>query len=143
PGSSTRPHLQRMEVRLGYVANCLSLGVGASHTCRVANATVERIEALVAQNLAELERILLFNEAHGIHVYRIGSSLVPLASHPVDEATWWRTFARDFEALGRLAKRSNQRLSMHPSPAGASLSSARPEVRAAAVKELVDSTRVL
>ena len=40
--------------RLGYVANCLTLGVGASHTCRIAGATPERLEALTAQNLEEL-----------------------------------------------------------------------------------------
>ena len=54
--------------RLGYVANCLSLGVGASHTCRLAGATPSRLQALTEQNLAELEQILLFNEQRGIEV---------------------------------------------------------------------------
>lgn len=132
-----------MDHRLGYVANCLSLGLGASHTCRVARATPRRIAELVAQNLEELEEILLFNEAHGIELFRIGSSLVPLASHPVNRTRWWRTFARDFDRLGRIAARSGQRLSLHPSPAGASLASVHPHVRAAAVAELLYSTRVL
>jgi len=132
-----------MDVRLGYVANCLTLGITASHTCRVASATPRRLAELVAQNLEELEQILLFNEAHGIELFRIGSSLVPLASHPVNRTRWWRTFARDFDRLGRIAARSRQRLSLHPSPAGASLASIHPRVRAAAVAELVYSTRVL
>lgn len=129
--------------RLGYVANCLSLGIGASHTCRLAGATPERLASLTAQNLEELERILLFNEAHGIHVYRIGSSLVPFASHPVNTLKWWRTFASTFERLGRIARRSGQRLSMHPSPAGASLSSQHERVRQAALVELGYGARVL
>jgi UV DNA damage endonuclease len=132
-----------MELRLGYVASCLSLGIGASHTCRVANATSRRLEELTALNVAELERILTFNEAHGIHVYRISSSLVPLASHPVNRTRWWRTFARDLAHVGRIAARSDQRLSMHPSPAAASLASARVAVRHATVAELRYSTRVL
>lgn len=129
--------------RLGYVAQSLSLKIGASHTCRVANATPARLLDLVAQNLAELEQILLFNEKHGIQVFRIGSGLVPLASHPVNELRWWRLFPRDFDRIGAIARRSGQRLSLHPSPAGASLSSARPEVRKAAEKELLYATRVL
>jgi UV DNA damage endonuclease len=129
--------------RLGYVANCLSLGIGASHTCRLAGATPERLASLVAQNLEELEQILLFNEAHGIHVYRIGSSLVPFASHPVNTLPWWRTFASTFERLGRIARRSGQRLSLHPSPAGASLSSQHERVRQAALLELRYGARVL
>ncbi|HYG68889.1 MAG TPA: UV DNA damage repair endonuclease UvsE [Anaeromyxobacteraceae bacterium] len=132
-----------MDVRLGYAANCLTLGITASHTCRVANATPRRLAELTATNLAELERMLLFNEANGIEVFRIGSSLVPLASHPVNRTRWWSTFARDFARLGAIAARSGQRLSMHPSPAGASLASARPEVREAAVRELRYATRVL
>ena len=71
--------------------------------------------------LAELEQILLFNEQHGIEVFRIGSSLVPFASHKVNTLQWWKLFARTFEHLARIARRSHQRLSLHPSPAGASL----------------------
>ncbi|MBF5040781.1 UV DNA damage repair endonuclease UvsE [Aggregicoccus sp. 17bor-14] len=129
--------------RLGYVANCLSLGIGASHTCRLAGATPERLSSLIAQNLEELEQILLFNEAHGIHVYRIGSSLVPFASHPVNTLPWWRTFRSTFERIGRIARRSSQRLSLHPSPAGASLSSQHERVRKAALVELGYGARVL
>ncbi len=132
-----------MDFRLGYVANCLSIGLTASHTCRVAGATPQRLEHLIAENLAELEQILLFNEAHDIQLFRIGSSLVPLASHPVNKVHWWETFARDFAHLGRIAARSHQRLSMHPSPAGASLSSAREQVREAARDELRYATLVL
>jgi UV DNA damage endonuclease len=132
-----------MDVRLGYVANCLTLGITASHTCRVASATPRRLAELVGRNLEELEQILLFNERHAIELFRIGSSLVPLASHPVNRTRWWRTFARDFDRLGRIAARSRQRLSLHPSPAGASLASIHPRVRAAAVAELLYSTRVL
>jgi len=129
--------------RLGYVANCLSLGIGASHTTRLANATPQRLEALIDLNLGELERILLFNEEHGIQVYRITSALVPFASHPINRLAWWRTFRRRFERCGAIAARSHQRLSLHPSPAGASLSSVHARVRAAAVEELRYSTRVL
>lgn len=129
--------------RLGYVANCLSLGITASHTCRVANATARRLNELTAQNLAELEQILLFNEAHGIEVFRIGSALIPLASHPVNRTRWWTTFRRDFERIGRIAQRSQQRLSMHPGPEAASLSSMHPRVRHATVRELIYSTLVL
>lgn len=129
--------------RLGYVATCLSLGIGASHTCRLANATPERLEQLIAANLEELERILRFNEAHGIFVYRVTSSLVPFASHPINALPWGTTFRRDFERIGSIARGSGQRLSMHPAPLAASLSSAKASVREAAVAELLYSTRVL
>jgi UV DNA damage endonuclease len=130
-------------IRLGYVSTSLTLGISASHTCRLANATPRRLAELTALNLAELEQLLLFNETHGIGLFRIGSSLVPLASHPINRLQWWRTFRRDFERLGAIAARSGQRLSMHPSPAAASLSSARASVREAALAELRYSALVL
>ncbi|HEX8825462.1 MAG TPA: UV DNA damage repair endonuclease UvsE [Archangium sp.] len=129
--------------RLGYVANCLSIELGASHTCRLAGATPERLEALIEQNLSELEQILLFNEAKGIELFRIGSSLIPFASHPVNKLQWWRKYARDFDRLGHIARRSRQRLSLHPSPAGASLTSVHQRVRDAAIAELRYGARVL
>ncbi|HEX8700303.1 MAG TPA: UV DNA damage repair endonuclease UvsE [Myxococcaceae bacterium] len=129
--------------RLGYVANCLSLELGASHTVRLAGATPRRLAELIELNLAELEQILLFNEKHGIELFRIGSSLIPFASHKVNTLQWWRTYASDFDRLGRIARRSRQRLSLHPSPAGASLSSRHPHVREAALAELRYGARVL
>jgi UV DNA damage endonuclease len=129
--------------RLGYVAHCLSRGLSASHTCRLASASPQRLNALTALNLSELEQILLFNEAKGIQVFRIGSALVPLASHPINRTRWWRTFERDFARLGQIAMRSGQRLSLHPGPEAASLSSARPSVRQAAIRELLYASRVL
>ncbi|MBN8227871.1 UV DNA damage repair endonuclease UvsE [Corallococcus macrosporus] len=129
--------------RLGYVAQSLTLGVSASHTCRLATATPQRLEELIAQNLEEMEQLLRFNEAHGIQVFRIGSSLIPFGSHPVNTLPWWKTFAREFAALARIARQSQQRLSLHPSPAGASLSSRHERVRDAAIAELRYSARVL
>jgi UV DNA damage endonuclease len=129
--------------RLGYVANCLALELGASHTTRLALATSERLHALAVENLAELARILAFNEAHGIRLFRIGSSLVPFASHPANRLRWWKTLARDFAAVGRLAARSGQRLSLHPSPAGASLSGLSALTRERARRELRYGARVL
>lgn len=129
--------------RLGYVAQSLTLGVSASHTCRLATATPQRLEALAAQNLEELEQLLRFNAEHGIHLFRIGSSLIPFGSHPVNTLPWWKTFAGTFASLARIARQSQQRLSLHPSPAGASLSSRHERVRDAAIAELRYSARVL
>lgn len=129
--------------RLGYVSQSLTVGTTASHTCRVANASAKNLNTLIALNLQELEQTLLFNESRGIQVFRIGSALIPLASHRVNRVRWWQTFRRDFEAIGRIAARSGQRLSMHPGPEAASLASMRPVVRKAAVAELLYSTLVL
>ncbi|RKG71613.1 UV DNA damage repair endonuclease UvsE [Corallococcus sp. CA054B] len=129
--------------RLGYVAQSLTLGVSASHTCRLATATPQRLEALAAQNLEELEQLLRFNAEHGIHLFRIGSSLIPFGSHPVNTLPWWKTFAGTFATLARIARQTQQRLSLHPSPAGASLSSRHERVRDAAIAELRYSARVL
>ncbi|WP_232537482.1 hypothetical protein [Cystobacter fuscus] len=62
--------------RLGYVANCLSLGLGASHTCRLASATPHRLEQLIELNLSDslhltrapvVRRLLLDSPSPGTH----------------------------------------------------------------------------
>jgi UV DNA damage endonuclease len=132
-----------VDYRLGYIAQCLSGGWTTSHTCRIANATPQRLEQLIAKNLSDLEKILTFNESQQIFLFRIGSSLVPYASHPVNRLPWWNTFEKDFAAIGELARRSGQRLSLHPSPAAASLSSYKENVQKAALAELRYSSQVL
>lgn len=84
-----------------------------------------------------------FLEARGIELFRIGSSLIPFGSHPVNTLRWWQTRARDFDRLGHIARRSRQRLSLHPSPAAASLTSVPQRVRDAAIAELRYGARVL
>src|SRR5689334_11514186 len=73
-----------MLARLGFVASVLSENLSTSRTCRLRNATPDRIRELIVENLTALDRVTSFLEAHRISLYRISSNLIPFASHPVN-----------------------------------------------------------
>lgn len=126
-------------MRLGYA--CVNTQLPSSaRTVRLANATPDRLRELIAANLDALEAILRWNEANGIEVFRLTSNLVPLASHPVNRLAWWDEFGKRFSEVG--AVMSGMRISTHPGQYTV-LSSARPEVVAAAIAELDYHGRLL
>jgi len=129
-------------MRIGYPCINLSLDCRPSRTLRLANLTWDRLRALVAGNLACLERIVRWNAERGLLFLRITSDLVPLASHPANRFPWEEEFAPDFSRIGDLIRAARMRISMHPGQYTL-LNSPRPEVVAAARADLAYHARVL
>lgn len=111
-----------MILRFGYVSMALPLWEATpSRTLTFTNwkkldekNRMEKLYHLTEQNLKNTIRILYYNIAHGIEVYRMSSSLVPLATHP--EVMWdFKTpFKELFDEIGTLVKKHQLRVSFHP-----------------------------
>jgi UV DNA damage endonuclease len=100
-------------LRLGYACVHTALPT-SSTTTRLANATPERLLELTEQNLAALGRILEWNAANGVDVFRISSGVVPFGGHPVNTTEWDTVLAAELSALGTLIRRHGMQISMHP-----------------------------
>ena len=131
-----------MLCHLGYVAICKSIDAPVNRTCRLARATPARLRELIATNLSNQERVLRFNLAHGIQLYRLSSDLIPFASHPINQLAWWDEHRAQLRALARIARKGRMRLSMHPGQY-TTLSAKNPSIVAAAVADLEWHTRLL
>jgi UV DNA damage endonuclease len=73
-----------------------------------------RLVETVALNIACLDKILRYNLSNNILFFRIGSGMVPFASHPVCAFNWVSFFKKDFEKIGDFINKNNMRVSMHP-----------------------------
>jgi UV DNA damage endonuclease len=121
-------------IRIGYA--CINTRLPApNRTCRLRNATSEKILELASANLAALRPILEWNAARGIELFRITSDVIPFGSHKVNKVPWRRLLRPQFEQLGNFIRGKRLRVSMHPGQFTV-LNSPRREVIESSVKEL-------
>ena len=74
----------------------------------------ERLKIVTAQNIANTMRILYYNAANEIELYRMSSSLVPLATHPEVMWDFVSPFLKEWKELGSFIHQKNMRVSFHP-----------------------------
>ncbi|MBB5174608.1 UV DNA damage repair endonuclease UvsE [Texcoconibacillus texcoconensis] len=111
-----------MILRFGYVSTALALWEATpSRTLTYTNwskldktTRTEKLHAATEENLNNTLRALHYNIAHGIHLYRMSSALVPLATHPEVKWDYITPFRHLFQEIGELVKRHNLRVSFHP-----------------------------
>lgn len=113
-----------MRIRLGYVAMTMNLvDASPSGTLTVTSfnklageeSRMHRLRKITEQNLRNTYRILLYNKAFNINVYRFTSKLVPLATHPlVEHWDYTGDFIQEFRQIGNYVKKNDFRVSAHP-----------------------------
>ena len=74
----------------------------------------DKLYDVTRQNLEHTIRILHYNIAHEIPLYRLSSSIVPLATHPEVEFDYIGLFTPLWRKIGALIKEHNLRVSFHP-----------------------------
>lgn len=129
-------------MRIGYPCVSRLTGRTTNHETILRAATPEKLRALTRQNLADLREILRHNLAHGWLLFRIGSSVVPFASHPVNALDWQAEFEQDLTEIGAFARNNGMRLSFHPGQYTV-LNSPDPEIVRRAIEEIAYSAAFL
>lgn len=111
-----------MIIRLGFVSMAMAIFNNTPSSTftyklfsqRPREEALHRAIEIGRKNLEATQRILYYNAAHGIRLFRLSSSLIPLATHPdvqIDVATEYRD---ELRKLGDFANSQGIRLSMHP-----------------------------
>jgi UV DNA damage endonuclease len=101
-------------MKLGYPCINRSIGCTANHTFRLASYSEKRLIETVKSNLDCLYKILQYNIKNNLYFFRIGSQIIPFASHPVCKFNWIKHFKKDFRKIGDYIKKNKIRISMHP-----------------------------
>ncbi|NLI54837.1 MAG: UV DNA damage repair endonuclease UvsE [Clostridiales bacterium] len=101
-------------MRIGYA--CLTVAVEGTQikTCTLKTATEERLLSLADENLRTLERMVDYNIANGIRLYRISSDIVPFGSSIAAALPWDALNRRRLDTLAQKIALSGMRVSMHP-----------------------------
>jgi UV DNA damage endonuclease len=113
-----------MIFRLGFVAMTLNLvDCSPSGTVTVTGLNklsdekvkLNKLRKVAKKNLESTLRILLYNKAYNIHVYRLTSKLIPLATHSsIDGWDYAEDFKNEFQSIGKFIIENNMRISAHP-----------------------------
>ena len=99
---------------IGYA--CLNIGTPNTNIRSVIqrNATPEKLTEVTAHNLEALEKMVDYNIANDIRLYRISSDLIPFGSSPVNALDWPEIHKEAFERIGAKIRKSGMRVSLHP-----------------------------
>lgn len=113
-----------MKIRFGYVAIALQLQDGSPNKTLTykrfsqlpdEDTKKHKLQSIVKENLEITRRVLLYNVAHDIKLYRFTSKLVPLITHnDVFDWDYITPFLPLYEKIGEYIKKHNLRISAHP-----------------------------
>jgi len=107
---------------IGYACINLSLGKKITTNRTMVKRTflakgVDYVSDLVLQNVADLERIIEWNEQNGIKFYRMSSDMFPWATeYEFTDLKDWNEIQKILQRCGAKATMYKQRLSFHPGP---------------------------
>lgn len=109
-------------MNIGYACINLSLGKKVTTNRTMIKKTftqkgLEYVSDLVLQNVADLERIIDWNEQNGIKFYRMSSDMFPWATeYEFTELKDWKKISTILKRCGDKAWLYGQRLTFHPGP---------------------------
>ncbi|UZJ56687.1 hypothetical protein CBS101457_006007 [Exobasidium rhododendri] len=102
---------------------------------------LEWVKSLALQNVKDIIPLLEFNAANNIHMMRLSSEIFPFAGH--EKYGYDINFAaKELAEAGEVARRLNQRLTMHPGQFCV-LGTPHPKVLEASIRELEVHAKVL
>jgi len=109
-------------MNIGYACINLSLGKKITTNRTMVKRTftakgIDYVSDLVLQNVADLERIIDWNEEMGIKMYRMSSDMFPWATeYEFEQLKDWNEIQKILQRCGAKATKYKQRLSFHPGP---------------------------
>ncbi|EIT87471.1 putative UV damage endonuclease [Fictibacillus macauensis ZFHKF-1] len=132
-----------MLVSFGYVSTALALhDASPSKTMTFATWSkleeeerAERLLTITKTNLRNTLRTLHYNIAHQFPLYRMSSSIVPLATHQDVKWDYLKDTKEECEQIGALVKAHGLRVSMHPNQFTL-FTSPKPHITTNAVKDM-------
>ncbi len=129
-------------MKIGYPCINRSIKCTPNKTFRLSSYSEEKLINTVQKNINCLKKTLEFNLRNNLLFFRIGSPLIPFASHPICKFNWQKYFKKQFREIGRYLKENKFRISMHPDQF-VIINSPKKEVNKRSIKEIEYHCQVL
>ncbi|MDO4534301.1 MAG: UV DNA damage repair endonuclease UvsE [Clostridium perfringens] len=100
-------------MEIGYACIPLTIKATTNRRLLLKDYNENTLKQLIGENLSDLKLILKENKKHNIKFFRIGSNIIPLASHKVNTFNWEEHFSSTLLDIGEYIKSNNIRVSMH------------------------------
>ena len=130
------------KIKLGYACINPLLPDTKMRRCLLKNADDKRLRELIHINLLSVLKILEYNLAKNIYLFRISSDVIPFASHYKNKIKWRKEFKAEFGSIKQFIKKNNMRVSMHPGQYTV-LNTENPKVLENAVNDIIYHTEFL
>lgn len=88
--------------------------LNTNRTFRLKNLTWEKVRETTARNLSDFLKLLEMSRKMGFTIFRLGSGVVPYASHPNFSEDWKKALEPEIKAAGEAARKIGVRVTMHP-----------------------------
>jgi UV DNA damage endonuclease len=146
--AATSPEV-RLLPNLGYACLCMTMrqfDMFNSRDCvkktRDAPDGLAKVSQLALANARDLLPMILWNEAHGIRLFRLSSCILPwMTSYEPEELPDWTDIKQALREAGDAAKRLGHRLTFHPSEY-CKIAGERPDWVTQSVRELEVHSRI-
>ncbi|MBA4461993.1 MAG: UV DNA damage repair endonuclease UvsE [Nitrosopumilaceae archaeon] len=129
-------------MKIGYACQNLELQANTNNTFRLTSYSENKIIQTIEKNLEGCSRILSFNIKNKLLFFRLGSSFIPFASHPICKFDWEKYFQAEFVKIGKEIKKNDIRISMHPGQFVV-LNSKKQDVVSSSIRELEYHSRLM
>ena len=101
-------------MKIGYACTPITTNARTNRRILLKDFSKDKFFSITKQNLDDLQKILEWNIKNNIYLFRIGSDIIPLGSHEINNISWQKGFKDNLETIGTFINNNNIRVSMHP-----------------------------
>ncbi|MEN3008387.1 UV DNA damage repair endonuclease UvsE [Pseudothermotoga sp.] len=120
---------------LGFFCSTSDNRITTNRKFKLSNLTLSKFLNVFYQNLSDFVVLLEISKRMNLSIFRLGSNMVPFASHPNLDKSWLKMIEKDLKSSSEAIRKYGVRITMHPGQ-HVILSSPRKEVLNASLREL-------
>lgn len=132
---SSNKYVEFGGLRFGFFCSTADGRLTTNRKFRLKNLSIERVLEAVDKNLRDFRALLDLSVSMGMSIFRLGSDLVPFASHSSFRREWLKPVEEMLSDFSKILKHYPIRITMHPGQFVV-LNSPKEEVLSASLREL-------